>query len=516
VVGQPRLFPWPGKRSLAPTLDRSAILQEVASGLRNERGRLAEAAENAAFADLGSRDYIERREAETEFDYAGRVKRASGLMHQAINRLCSHTYNPGPMRTAIDAPQADELLQQVYEQCHIDAVMHEAERLSTINDVAAIECKATDDPEYPIDLQLWGSEEFAVFLDPDDPRKPYAVVTIDQFDEQTRYRLYFDDAVHTFLTAKAGSATGQRTDGGVIAFEVPGSPEPNTYGVLPFAFVPYRAPVRRFWTCGPGSFLKEAERVINDQLSDMAELIQKYQFPIALLKGVGPEFNPEIGPGRFLRLIQGDSTYNGDGFAPGGQPAAEYLQAQLQIEAIWQDIKEYMGQVAEAIDLPPSALRLDYTDAPSGISILIRTLPLLTRARQRRPIYQWAETCLARLICCCYARHYGKPALEKNAKALRVLLAWPEPRVPIPGPERDETDSWEISLGIKSRIQVVQERYGLTADQALERLKQVAKEEEEARAILPQRETPAKPEDEPDGDQQPDQADDDPESEETD
>jgi Phage portal protein, SPP1 Gp6-like len=328
---------------------------------------------------------------------------------------------------------------------------------------------------------VWGSDEFAVFLDPDDQREPIAVVTIDRVDEKTRYRLWFADEVLTFETQKLRT---DKTVGGVIAYPV-GPPQPNPYGCLPFAFVPYRHQVRQFWVNAIGTFIRQSEKVLNGQVSELAESIQKYGRPICLFINVDPTYNPEIGPGRFLRLVRGGAAYEGDGFGQGGEPDAKYLQAELAIEAIWMHITSTMGQVAEAVDLPASALRLDYSDAPSGISIIVKNIPLLERARSRRPIFQRAETCLGRVILRVFGAFYGRPELVAAADTLKMLLAWPEPRIPVPGPERDQSDGWEIGLGVKSRIMVISERYGLTRDQAVEHLKQVAADETEAIAILP-------------------------------
>jgi hypothetical protein len=512
---QPRLFPFPSSPSIDAALDRRAIIKEVQNGLRNERVRLSDAGENQAFLDLDGERYTPRREAETEFDYAGRMKRTTGFVHQCITKLCEHTYNPGPQRNATDATGADELLQDVYEQCHIDALMHEAEELSTTNDVAAIEIKATNDSDRPIELQLWGAEEFAVFLDPRDQRKAYAVVTIDRYDEQTRFRLWFDDVVHTFVTKKA--ETGN-SDTGVLAYELTNSPEENTYGGLPFSFVHYQMPVRRFWTPAPGTFLREAEKSLNSQLSELAETIQKFNAPVGIFKNVSAEFNPEIAKGRFLRLVRSTAGYDGDGFSPTGEPSAEYLQASLAVEQIWHDIQQTMAQIAEAIGMPPSALRLDYSDAPSGLSLIIRAFPLLTRARQRRPIYQWAESELGRTILRCYGSHYDRPDFVVAGKKLRLLLSWPEPRIPVPGPERDTADQWEMSIGAKSRVDVIRERYGLTRDQAIERLKQVKEDEDEADTIMPPLPMPAEQatgQEKTIDDDQTEEKEQDPESEET-
>jgi len=500
----PRLFPaLPNVGGSFSSDDRAWIRKEVESGLRNHRPRLASAIENQAFYDLESDRYQPRREAETEFDFAGRPRRQSGFVQQAVDRLCEHTYNPGPVRTVVAGPRlgahaeggeagaglADSLLQQVYETNHIDCVMNHAEAQSTLNDVCAVQIKCTNDPDKPVDLQLWGGDEFTVFTDPEDPRQAFAVVTIDRYNQRTRYRLWFEDEVRTYLTDQYSA---DKTAGARVAYETKDA-EKNTYGCIPFAFLHYRAPVRQFWTPGPGTFLRKAELRINDRLSELDELISKYGRPIGVFRNVSPTFTPEIGPGRFMRLCRGGTGYTGEGYADGGEPSAEYLQAQLAIESIWVDLEKYMKQVATAVNLPYTALELEYSDAPSGISLVIKSAPLLTRARQRRPIYQLAELCLARKILTAAGNHYGQADLVTQAKQLQLLLAWAEPRIPIPGPDRDQSDEWEMQVGIKSRITVCMERYGLTRDQAIEHIKQVTEDETEAQEIGPEKKFPIAP-----------------------
>ena len=102
-----------------------------------------------------------------------------------------------------------------------------------------------------------------------------------------------------------------------------------------------------------------------------------------MFSNVSPTFTPEVGPGRFMRLCRGGTGYTGEGFADGGEPSAEYLQAQLAIEAIWLDLEKYMKQVANAIELPYVQLELEYGDAPSGVSLVIKEWPLMNRAKNR-------------------------------------------------------------------------------------------------------------------------------------
>lgn len=477
---------------LAPTDDVKAVMAEVAAGLPNERLRLADAMENQAYYDLDGDRYAPRREGETEFDYVGRAQRETGFTQEVIDVLCEHQYGCGPARQVEDAV-ANALLEQVYEQCHIGAVMHQAEVLSTLNDVAAIEVKATNDPDRPIELHLWGADEFAVFVHPDRPTEPMAVVVIDRVNQQTRYRLWTAESVMTYVTKPW---TTDATAGATIAY-LQGTEE-NTYGVLPFAFVHYREPVRRFWTPGLGTFLRKVESALNRQLSNIDELAWKYSCPIGVFTNVPPDFNPELGRGRFMRLYSAPNLADG-GYGAAQTPTAAYLQAQLAIDQLWLDVTNFAQQALEACHVPLSAVRLEAVGATSGVQIVAEQAPLLTRARSRRPMFVRVETCLAKVILCVYGNHYGKPAYTAAAKALRLLLSWPEPHIPIPGPDRDNSDQWELEAGILSRVQLVQQRRGMTRDQAIAYLKQVKQDEDDVNAIMP---PPAPPV--PSGDEEPD------------
>ena len=486
---EPRLFPASPNQESFVSSDRDWIIREVQAGLRNHRARLAGAIENQSFYDLDSDRYATRREAETEFDFAGRPRRQSGLMLQAVDRLCEHTYNPGPTRKVVGDGLADSLLKQVYEDNHIDALMGEADAMAAVNDVCAIEFKATNDKAKPIDLQIWGGDEFTVFVDPEDPRCPTAVVTIDRYNERTRYKLYFDDVVYTYLTDQYSS---DKTAGARVAKQT--DKEVNSYGCIPFTFLHYRAPVRQFWTPGPGTFLRKAELRINDRLSELDELIMKYGRPIGVFKNVGPAFTPEIGPGRFMRLNRGGTGYTGDGYADGGEPSAEYLQATLAIESIWLDLEKYIKQTASAINLPWNALELEYGDAPSGITPDYQdgaaTGPGMQAAEDLPDggaVPGAAESSSAR------GTITGRRDSRSKRKRLAVLLAWAEPRIPVPGPDRDQSDEWEMQVGIKSRITVCMERYGLDRDQAIAHLEQVAEDEAKAAEVGPPKAEPVSP-----------------------
>src|SRR4029078_12901055 len=52
------------------------------------------------------------------------------------------------------------------------------------------------------------------------------------------------------------------------------------------------------------------------------------------------------------------------------------------------------------------------------------------------------------------------------------------------GPDRDKADSNAIAMGIKSRLMVIQERYGCTRGQAVEILREIAEQRVEEESIL--------------------------------
>ena len=98
--------------------------------------------------------------------------------------------------------------------------------------------------------------------------------------------------------------------------------------------------------------------------------------------------------------------------------------------------------------------------------------------------------CLARKILTAAGNHYGQSDLVGQAAQLQLLLAWAEPRILVPGRDRDQSDEWEMQVGIKSRIAICMERYGLSHDQAVEHIKQVAQDEAEANLVGPAKHEP--------------------------
>ncbi len=470
------------------SLDRYA--EEVMAGLPNEKRDLDCALENQAFYDRDAERYLTRREAESDFDYMGRPKSQSGLTAECVDVLTEHLYAPGPSRQ-FDNPAGDEFLEQVRTDNLFDALMHRADKLATLNDVCAFQVDAGegDFAERPITLRLWGREEFHAWTHPDDSTRPVCVVTIDKYDLQTRYRLWGEDEVRTYLTSKAGG-----TSGGRIAEEV--SREPNTYGMVPFAFVHYDLPTQKFITPGPGTFLRKCEVRVNDRMSLIDEAISKHLNPVGVVENMDLAFNPVIEPGRFIRTFTAGPQISGTG-GYGAEQSSRiyYLQAQIDVAGAWDDLIRRINQTLESVRVPLSAVRMEQTGVASGIALIAEQAPLLTRARGRRGAFGHFEAQIAKAILTCAGNHYGKADLLTAAETGRLTLGWPEPTIPIPGPDRDEADANAMAMGIKSELMVIQERYGCTRDQALEMVKQIEQDKADVAKLRPEQEAEPDPAD---------------------
>jgi hypothetical protein len=455
-------------------------VDEILAGLPNEQTELHCAIENQAWFDLDAERYIPQREAETAFDYAGRSKREAGITREVIDILCEHLYSPGPTRT-FDNAAGQEFLDKVYTDNIFDALMQEADELATLNDVAAIQVDAGAGvfAEKPITLHLWGRDQFVAWTSPNDARRVEAVCTIDRYDLTTTYKLWTDTEVLVFETKKAEGTAGGR----VAEFKYSLK---HDYGTLPFEFVHYRLPARRFRTPGLGTFVRRADVRCADRLSRLDESINKHLNPLPIAENVPIDWSPIVEPQRFIR-VKGAGVQIGSSGGYEGTPAAKlyYLQATIDVAGAWDDLVKYLNQIFEACRVPLTAVRLEQSGTASGIAIIAEQAPLLTRARKRRLPFTVYETCIARKILTCAGNHYGKPALLEAAATGKLSLGWGEINVPIRSADLDELDKNDLELGLKSRTQLIMQRYGCDRPAAREILKQIKEDRDEEDKIDP-------------------------------
>jgi hypothetical protein len=470
-----------------PGVNLAPYAKEVEGGLSNEIPDMDAALERQAFYDYEGTRYEHRfkRDAESSFDFAGRSHRSSGFLNECIRKLCQHAYAPGPARRWSEK-SAQDFLQRVYQENFIDAVMLEADKLSTLNATVAIQIDPGEGvfDEKPITYRLWGREEHCVWVDPDNANVASVVCTVDKYDGQKRARLWSDTQVQTFLTKKV------RTDDAdsltTRAFYPAGPPIEHGYGCLPFTFVHYHLPIRSFDVTAIGEFLHKAEVAIDNRLMRLDESIHKHLNPIPWAAGMPPDWKPNLEAQRFVRMPPRSPQLNADGSYEEGEYAElGYLQAQIDVAGAWEDCRSYMNQAIEAADIPISAVRMEQQGIASGISLIVEQEPLIKRAEVRRLMYKVYEDDLGKRTLIVAGNHYGMPELATAGVEGHIILAWPQPRLAVNTPDKLELTMGEVAANLKSHLMAIQDWYGVGRDEALEIAEQIAIDDQELAAANP-------------------------------
>lgn len=487
------------------------IESEIRAGLVLHADRLSMAYDNEEFYACRNQAYIPRRESEEWRDYLKRPKRTSKLTRKVIATLAKGLYSPGPTRRLKDGAAADAFLQGVYEQNHINALMKRADRLATLNGFAAIQAHATGRPAKPVLLTLWGAHECVVWTWPGDQTEAWAVVTIvretqsqgSTQSQRLRYEAFSRDEHRVYLTKWFVAPAPQSYDYlqtryrgcfGREAFftsALSGSPAgsgKNPYGVLPFSFCHNEAVVSDFYAGGLGDPLRDCNAEIDRELSDLAQHVHEFTNPDRFLFGVSSSWRREKKIDRWQLLPPGK-----DAEGEAADPRAELVQATLEVESVWENASRYANLTLEELDVPLVAVHSDVSTDLSGIAIVAKHIPLLERTLERQPLFAVAECELASMVLMVggmsYAADDPDGALATASEECALELTWPPPTMPLPTPERDAADKFEMDEGISSLVGVVAKRHGFTIEQSKEAILEVIEQNKWLKSVMPPPET---------------------------
>ena len=479
--------PFPGDAT--PELD--AILNDVKQGCAAHEHSLVHARELQDWYDGESEKYVAFRPAEDALSWLTRPKRVSFITRQAVEKLTSHLYKPGPRYRRITADdQVNAWYARVTQDIQLNGVMRHADRLATLHGTCCLGVYPTGIPARPINYHLFPRYEFVVWTSEDDPRVPVAVCTITRAKtdkEKIRFRLWTNSHYYTFFKTRVW---GYTPSGVAVAKFDPASSGPHPYGALPFVFITHELPTTDLCTRGLGGMLSKINRALNIDQSNLALWVHHYGRPLGFVSGVGPEWRPRFIEGGFVPLVvRHDSTED----AP-VVPEAKYLESNIDIAAIREYIRGEANAVLAELDIP---IQIDAQSpsgggpakVASGISIAAQDADLITYAKGRQPLFETHETRLAALICrigaCPISGTPGtlKPALNQVATDPSVRVAWPEPSIDLPGPDRDQADLFELSYDLTDPIELLMRRQGLTEPEAIEAYRGVQRRKAIATAL---------------------------------
>ncbi len=470
------------------TPDLRGILVEVKQACPAHEHKLVKAHELQEWYDGDSEKYIAFRPAEDALSWLTRPKRVSFITRQAVNKLTSHLYKPGPRHRRITSDDAvDAWYNRVAQDIQLNGLMQQADRLATLHGLVMIGIYPTGNPGRPINYHLFPRQDFCYWASPDDPRVPTAVCTITKVDRDTiRYRLWTRTHYYTFFK---GKTWGYTPGGWTVAKYDPASSGPHPYGVLPFAFITHELPTTELETRGLGHLLQKINRALNIDKSNLALWVHHYARPLGFVSGVGPEWRPKFIDGGFVTLaVRTDSSES----AP-IVPEAHYLESSIDIAALREYIRGEANEALRELDIPITIEAQGDGGGgggarmASGIAIAASDANLITYAKGRQPLFERHETRLAALVCHIAASGgnagIDPGSLEAVARDPNLRLAWPEPSIDLPGPDRDNADTFELTYDLTDPIELLMRRQGLTEPEAIEQYRAIQRRKQVAAAL---------------------------------
>ena len=297
--------PYPGD----DTPDLRSILKEVKQGCPSHERCLVKARELQDWYDGDSEKYVAFRPAEDALSWLTRPKRVSFITRQAVNKLTSHLYKPGPRHRRITADATvDAWYNRVAQDIQLNGLMQQADRLATLHGLVMIGIYPTGNPARPINYHLFPRQDFVFWVNADDPRMPTAVCTITKSNaDTTRYRLWTKSHYYTFFK---GKAWGYIPGGGTYAVSIR-----RRAARIPTASCRSRSSPtscrRRSWRRkGLGHLLTKINRALNIDKSNLAHWVHHYARPLGFVTGMGPEWRPRDHRGRLVHLPSG-TTHRG-------------------------------------------------------------------------------------------------------------------------------------------------------------------------------------------------------------
>jgi hypothetical protein len=462
-------------------IDQAAIEEEIRGGLKNELGRDRRASrlEEARSNDLYYDGQFEQDTQSWGYDDKSLVTVL--LMRRVVELLTANLYRKGPERSWQGLDNATAALQSIYQANAADALWQEADRLTLINQVAAIQVEPDPDgtDASPYKFYLWGGNDVVVWLDSDDARKPGAVATLDLFDNSRRLRLYTEAERVTYQTAKLQPL---QTSGGTAFREVDRAPNP--YGLLPFAFAHSSFPARFFWTPAPGTVLRQLNYHVNYRLTLAADDVI-HNRPRGVIEGTLGDFrfpdNPRAGEWISIPSI----SDAGGGVM--GDPRASYITCDFgYLSQDLEQLQTLLDRALEMLGIPAASIRLEQSSTQSGVALMAEQVPIVLWSEARQRPFAWYEQGLARLIARMAATEielYGLPdvagaTVEEWLAASQqpIHVKYPAMQPDLPGPARDQSDQWLLDNQLTSRTRLVMERFKMTDDQATDYLAKVAEE----------------------------------------
>ena len=251
----------------------------------------------------------------------------------------------------------------------------------------------------------------------------------------------------------------------------------NTLKVIPFQFFHNDHPTDTFWTPGIGRCLAETSFACDSVLSDLQQNVSIHFIPTRYGKNLSVNARLIDRPGNIVSLTPTDDAKDCDVF---------FRQPDLAVEEIWLHVQNTVNSDLSGLGIP-IRVELDtsgVTQPESGLRWQSDGLCLpsslasgaaRSSTRSRKP-----GSCAVATVAAVGA---GVEGLESTAAGLELELDYPDLDIPIPSPERDAQDLFEIEQGCAARSTSSWSDSARRACKAVEHLRRVKADQAELAAL---------------------------------
>jgi hypothetical protein len=466
--------PFPGD----DTWGLAGILKDVKQGCADGEKKRAAARELQDWYDGDSEKYVSWKPSEDALSWLTRPKRVSFITRQAVKKLTSHLYKPGPRSRKVTADDdVDAWYRRVAQDIQLNALMKRADELVTLQGLCAVGMYATGDASRPVNYHLYERPDFDLWCDPKDPRLPVAICCVTKIDATTtRYRLWTAHCYYTFFRSKSYGVT--QGGWGVARYD-PAQSGPHGYGCLPFVIISHELPTTTLETKGVGYLLAKINRALNIDKSNLAHWVHHYGRPIGTVAGVGADWRFKVIDGGFVVLPARQTSVE----TPASVPVLSYLQANLDIVGLRAYIAGEANAALAELDVPLSVHTQSDggggTMASSGLALQSQDSDLITYAKGRQPTFDVHEQKLMALACRvgCHDSAMQPDAFRSKLRSVAadpgLRVVWPETYSDMPSRDRDDSDTWELTNDLTDPIELLMRRQGLTEPEAVDAFRNI-------------------------------------------
>lgn len=402
----------------------------------------------AMWNNYGSR-YIDRNQAEKPEEFIDRPRRHTIALTRLVINILSKLYHKPPTRTIDPSTpkHVENALQAVWSPA-FNLALQDIDRLTRLLGTVAV--RPFYDPDSPGSIRLWAflSHQLRVVPDPERPWRAAAVIErVQPFRRGGLVNIWTDEWFAVLGSGEQVKATRHKL------------------GRIPHTFFRDTRSFTSFFVEGRGRMLCDQAALINNKMTDLAEIEQMQGYSVAEV--YNPDGDPVFGPRQAIVFRPGpdDRRQYGVKFVSPGAP----------IEALRRAINEDIAQVLRDNGVPDAALGAAIQQRQlSGAAIRAAMQPITDDLEDRGRMFSVFELDLADSCMATLSRytpttpgvdHDGQPVegrgflYDPRTMRPKFTMQWAKLDTPMDTSEVVKREEFDIANGVRTPPDLMFERF---------------------------------------------------------